>query len=361
MLGLSVAAVVFLIAAIWIGSGWRALVNPDTYRQLLTDTTLYPDLSTAVVGALANRVPTPSDPTAVTFKDVDAVLSPADQQALAAQIVEASWLDAQADKSVNLMFRWLGGDTTAMDMRYDLSDVAARLRGSSGDGLVSNILGRLPACTAAQALDLRAERQGTSTAPPPLCLPTVLQRPTIRQTLTTAVSDFASTLDTLKPSFHDTLTDLLRANGSVSPENSLVSLHLQMSLGQRLVTTGYLLALALMALLVTVGIRSARAFALWIGRISLSAALIAFLAAWLAPVIAGAWLRDSVTALIDVPALQPLAVRLAQDVQTALFGHFMRAVIGQALILGIVGLILLGGNALARRRARRQTVRPATI
>ncbi len=361
MLALSVAAVAFLIAAVLIGSGWRALTNPDTYKRILTDTALYPDLATALLGALANRVPAPSDPTALSFKNIDAALNVSDRQAIATQIIGTDWLHTQGDRSVNLLFRWLGGDSGIMDMHYDLSDVATRLRGTSGDGLVSNILGRLPACTAAQSLELRAERQGTATKPPPLCLPTILQRPTVRQAISTAVSNLAATLDTLKPSFHELLTELLRANGSASPENSLVSLHLQLSLGQRLVTTLYLLELALIALLVTIGIRSAEAFAIWIGRVSLIAALIGFLVAWLVPVTLGARLRETVTMLISAPALQPVAARLAEATQDALFGHFLRAVVGQTLVLAVVGLLLLGGVGLARWRAKRATVQPAII
>jgi hypothetical protein len=56
-IALSVVAVTLLIVALWLGSGWRAFSHPDTYRRVAADNALVPDMTTALVEALANHVP----------------------------------------------------------------------------------------------------------------------------------------------------------------------------------------------------------------------------------------------------------------------------------------------------------------
>ncbi|MDX1993466.1 MAG: hypothetical protein SF029_13840 [bacterium] len=334
--------VVIFPVGIWAVAASGAAFSAETYKNGLVRQNLYPDIVPVVVPALVREADQQSDVPnlIINLNTIRTAIGEDTWREITTALVPPEWLQTQVESAIDNFFIQLEGDNEAASETADFSEVSTRLRGEVGQEAIAQILAAAPACTEDELARLEA------TSPTLLiCNPPEDAEAALRTQLSAEFVRFASVLDQFETNFNDL---------SGIEDDGLVSVRLGIEAFGQLLSLGYLCPIGLLALVVTLTVRSFKGFARWIG---LPLILVGIFALLPLPFLR-AGIADNVTSILTSSSgnleERVFQARLATGLLLSGFDQFSAPVSVQGFAFIVVGLILLLVMWLRERRDRTQ-------
>lgn len=322
-------AIIACPLAVWVGAGVATMLNPDTYITGLGSQNIYSELVPTVLTSFANdRTPANQEPAAQQLARIVQALDPDELRAITNELIPPDWLQAQTEQGIDALFGWLNGERATLEAAFDLSEVLARLTGEEAQRAAAAIVQSAPPCTQEQVGQLRAWRQGEIEAPP-ICQPPPLQVRPLTNWLEGFFAEIAGSIERSQVS----IPQLLNARGGAGLRN----VRLQITILQQLIGLFYLFPAALLALIVTIRVRSLQGFSRWMGWTGIFSGLVGLVPLLLVPLAT----LDGLLSLSNSLETNPLETSLTAGFYYSILTQFGGLVLVQAAALLVIGFILL--------------------
>jgi hypothetical protein len=258
---LAVLAALLFVAtlpcATWAFSTGQMLLNAESYKNALSRQNAYSDLIPALLPAIAEAEEQHNvNADTLTFLNVVGNLDAEDWQRIAAELIPADWLQVQVETNIDAFFNWLNDREALPNIRFDTASLRERLSGLPGQRAVNLIMESWPPCTQEQ-LDVLLNFSNTPEAAFPFCQPPGEYFALTSEALSNTLREQAQQLPDVYPP-----PDWLNNNRTRLQLN-------QFKLGVRWMQTFvaelWVLAAALLSLVVFFTVRSLKSLGRWSG------------------------------------------------------------------------------------------------
>lgn len=293
-LGLILASLFICVfpLVIWSVTLEWVLLSRATYTEALDDAIWYEGMISHMLPAMMeeeelaqHRIPN----TDLTVAEVFGNLTLEDWRAISALLIPEDWLYNQLAHNINALFDWFESDEAIPDLRVDMSSIRMNALGAPGREIANMVILSWDRCTEAEETQLEAFLAGE--AAPVLCQPPgsmvartseVIAEPAMAAIASQIIGDF--TYYELAHSLPDLEKDQIRYAWNAFKYN--------LNLAKRLSWMWYLIPVALLALIVIVAVRHARAFFAWMGGILLVGGFVSLLLPLLLLLVGLGMIRD---------------------------------------------------------------------
>jgi hypothetical protein len=346
---LTILFVVTATTSLWlINSLWQAF-NPELYKQALTESGVYEQLPQLIGEQIVhafNQNPCLQDPTECSeeqLQSTPAYLSSVDASEWAAvisKLVDPVWFKAQIESALDQVLTSVTTPGEPFSLDISLVELKTRLGGEDGYLAIVALLNSLEPCTIDDLFILPGTLlESDDPVSLPLCRPseTVLKlgESTLRDTLKVAA-------------------DKLPDNTSALIETALPGMGTGLAVTQRslqLIRTIALISPAipifLLLVITLLVVRSLKGFLRWWGYPLLATAAITLLASILiTPIV-----RAIVLARVNAIGLAPGWIEIIQAAILQVAQAFRNSLVGQSLILGIIGTGMVIAAGLIRSKS----------
>lgn len=265
-----IAVLLFILAACnaAVDSTIRA---PETYADTLENDAIFEDLVPVALPAIIQAANHENiediglvDESPVRIGDIISALEAEEWRAVTNLLISPEWLQSRTDQLVTSMLNIVNGNLDVINDPFDLTDIRHRLAGEEAQEAATLIIDSAPDCTQTQSDQIRT-LIATQTGRLPICNPTDAdQRENSITILTLWFAALADALESDTPTVGEFL-DMERDNAR--------AINLFFDIDRQGMLLGFLCPLALLALTITLAIRSSIAFGRWVGITFISAGL----------------------------------------------------------------------------------------
>jgi hypothetical protein len=328
---LVILAIGVLATAIWSFASQGIFFDPTTFKNGLAAQNIYADIVPVALPALLNRSDIESE--TVSIQAINRALPAQEWRVVANELVQPDWLQVQTEHTLDLFFAWINGNPNAVQEEiFDLAGLHNQLTGEAAQRAIDHILQTAPPCQPDEINRLKALDDGKSVKLP-ICHPPEEYIAIARTTLSEGLAEMGNWLRTQK---------LTLAN-FVNPEDrtAILAVPIFVQTYRQIINLFYLCPIGILALVVTLTVRSRQSFGRWIGITLIISGVLAILPL---PFISFS-IIDGMTAFLitsaQPPEIQLFQARLYSGLLNSAFAQFSSPVLFQAAIMVVVGLGLL--------------------
>ncbi len=248
--------IVTLPCATWMLSTGQMLLDADSYKNALSSENVYADLIPALLPAIAESEHDPTNPDALTLVSIVGNLDANDWRRISELLIPPQWLRSQVENNLDTFFDWLNDAIPSPNLRFDTASLRQRLSGREGQQAVNLFMESWPACTDEQ-LDVLLHFEERPNAEFPFCQPSGEYVAVMSEALTGILREQANRLPDVFP------PPGWLENNAVRRE--LNNLKLGVRWAQTFVVELWIMAAALLSLIVFFTVRSLKSFGRWSG------------------------------------------------------------------------------------------------
>ncbi len=273
-------------------------------------------------------------------------LSPSEQEEAMAILVPSGWAEDQVARIVSGLYAWVDNARPAPDLSLDLRPLRENLLTGAAADLVELVVDSWPSCTLEQLAEMSQAASTTGEVPVLYCEPSEPFRSLLVQFATEALRDQARQMQTVRPLGQEAA----QALGAVD----IVALKERLRLLRLLGQGGWMLAASILGLILACAVRSWKELGRWWGIPSIAAGSACLLSALVGGSLAAGALESASSAAGE---------DLLAGLVPAVLGGILDQVLGRILVHGLLvavagGVVLVGGNWLARRTREREPASP---
>ena len=323
------AVILLTISACTVGVR-SAFFNPDTYKDAFENQNFYREIIPLALPAIlqsAERENNNSN-SPIDFNNLSNTLSPEDWQIISDQLIPADWLQRQVEGTVDVVFLAFEGDFSGVGSSVDFDPVIRRLSGDTAFEVAEYVISVAPDCSPQQERQL-ADFTPDNDLSIPLCNPPDNLLPVSQTLVTSWLNQLGDLLDQQRISL-DEIFGFRRQDAQAA--QLLAQLQSQITLML------YLCPLALIALIVTLLVRTLKGFGRWIGSTSLvSGGLLVVVLIFLQLIVI-----DSFTEIFRAPNdIERFQAELSASFFRSMFSNMSGSLLLQAGLFIAIGFILI--------------------
>ncbi len=364
-----IAFVALLPAVIWIFNTLEVALSPQTYKQILEGHSFYEELVPRVLPALLKEAQQNGleeegieEREAIEFlQAMFGDLSPDELYAMGNELMPENWLQVQMESFIDELEIWFENDAVLPDIRINMRPLKERLASDKGRTAINTVITSWDACAEEEFEQLIQFVEGDTEEIFPFCQPPASY-------IATMSSNIAASVERLVATIPD---EIMPFNPAIYVEDSDIAEFYELARGfydlkvalivsRQMLLLFWLVPAALMALIVTISVRSAQRFSLWMGTGLVVGGLFSFIPITLIPLL----LLDRLLTDKVGPEMMGeggmLMINMGNSLIDALLDSIMQPVIVQTFgcIMVGVGFGVLWAILRSRNAKKQQTFNP---